>query len=183
MISKGILSLLAFLFLLAPNADAQRKIQWKTWDQVQKLQKQEAKKIFVDIHTEWCGWCKKMDKATFQKDEIAKFVNENYYAVKFDAEDKSDIQFNGRVYKYVKSGKSGYNELAVELTRGKLSFPTIVFIDEELNIIQPIPGFQDVKTFDMIMTYFAGDHYKTTPWKRYTTTYKKTGTRGIPVGN
>lgn len=183
MVLRGILSILTFLFFFAPSADAQRKIQWKTWAEVIELQKKESRKIFVDIHTEWCGWCKKMDKATFQKDHIAKFVNENYYAVKFDAEDKSDIRFNGRVYKYIKSGKSGYNELAVELTRGKLSFPTIVFIDEELNIIQPIPGFQDVNTFEMIMNYFAGDHYKTTPWKRYTATYRGNGTRGVPVRN
>jgi len=108
---------------------------------------------------------------------------ENYYAVKFDAEDRSDIDFDGKVYKYVKNGKRGYNELAVALTRGQLSFPTIVFLDESNKLIQPIPGFQNAESFEMIATYFGEDHFKDTPWKRYTTTYKKNTLRGIPVKN
>lgn len=165
------------------DSSAQRKIQWRTWEDVQKLQETNPKKVFVDIYTDWCGWCKKMDKATFQQDHIAKYVNENYYAVKFDAEDRSNIDFDGKVYKYVKNGKRGYNELAVALTRGQLSFPTIVFLDESNKLIQPIPGFQNAESFEMIATYFGEDHFKDTPWKRYTTTYKKNTLRGIPVKN
>jgi thioredoxin-related protein len=169
---------------LSLDGFSQRKIQWRTWEDVQELQKTAPKKIFVDIYTEWCGWCKKMDKATFQQDHIAKYINENYYAVKFDAEDKSDISFQDKVYKYVKNGRKGYNELAVALTRGQLSFPTIVFLDEQSQLIQPIPGFQNSETFEMIATYFGEDHFKDTPWKRYTSTYKKgSALKGIPVKN
>ncbi len=179
------LSLFSILlsFLAQSQLDAQRKIQWRTWEEVEKLQSVEPRKIFVDVYTEWCGWCKKMDKATFQQDHIAKYVNENYYAVKFDAEHRENINFNGKVYKFVKGGKRGYNELAVEITRGKLSFPTIVFLDESNNLIQPIPGFQNSETFEMIATFFAEDHFKDTPWKRYTATYKSNSLKGIPVKN
>ena len=178
----GILVFVLSLFM-STDSTAQRKIQWRTWEDVEKLQKENPKKIFVDIYTEWCGWCKKMDKATFQQDHIAKYVNENYYAVKFDAEDKSDITFDGKVYKYVKNGRNSYNELALALTRGQLSFPTIVFLDEDNKILQPIPGFQDASTFEMIATYFGENHFMDTPWKRYTTTYRKNTLKGIPVKN
>lgn len=160
------------LISFSNTALAQNKIKWITWEDALAAQKKEQKKILVDIYTEWCTWCKKMDKATFQKDKIATFVNKNFYAIRFDAETKRDIEFNGQTYKYVRNGRKGYHELAVAITQGQLSYPTVVFLDEELSVIQPIPGFQDEKTFEMIMTYFSGDYYKSTPWASYTRTFK-----------
>ncbi len=147
-------------------------IQWMTWEEAQEKTKEEPRKIFVDIYTNWCGWCKKMDKATFQKPHIAQYMNENYYAVKFNAEQKDPIFFNGKEYKYVKQGRRGYHELAFAITRGQLSYPTIVFIDEELEVIQPIPGFRDPMEFEMMMTYFGFDQHKATPWPVYQKNYE-----------
>lgn len=104
-----------------------------------------------------------MDKATWESKEIADYINQHYYPVKFDAETKEDINFNSRTFKYIRTGSAGYNELAAEITFGKLSYPTIVFIDENMNVIQPIPGYKDPGSMDMIMKYFAEDYYKTTP--------------------
>jgi thioredoxin-related protein len=64
-------------------------------------------------------------------------------------------------------GRKGYHELAYEIMHGKMSYPTVVFIDENLEVIQPIPGFQDAQAFEMIMTFFAGDFYKAVPWKKF----------------
>ena len=146
---------------------AQSKVNWLTWEEAVELSKVEKRKFFVDVYTDWCGWCKKMDKATFQKPDIAKYLNENYYPIKFNAEQKGDISLNDKLYKFVKSGKNGYHELAVEITYGKLSYPTIVFLDENAKVIQPISGYKDAPMFKKIMSYFAEDHFKTTPWKKY----------------
>ena len=79
------------------------------------------------------------------------------------AEHKEPINILGKEYKFVKYGRNGYNELAAELTSGKLSYPTLVFLDENLRIIQVFAGYQDARTFEKIMTYFASDYHKTTP--------------------
>lgn len=150
---------------------AQDHVKWITWEQLDQAVKLEKRKVLVDLYTEWCGWCKKMDKQTFQNPSIASYVNEHYYAIKFDAQYRGDIEHNGRVYKYVRNGKSSYNELAVELSKGKLSFPTIVVLDENLKVIQPIPGFQDAVSFEKIITYFAGNFHRTTPWAEYASSY------------
>lgn len=163
-----------FTLLMVSNftgLDAQ-SIEWRTWEEVIELQQKEPRKVFIDIYTDWCGWCKKMDKATFQQPDIAKYVNENYYAIKFNAEQKEAIELGGRSYKYVASGRRGYHELAADITRGKLSFPTIVFMNDKMELIQPIPGFKDVPTFEMIMTYFGEDNHKKTPWSVYQKSYK-----------
>lgn len=150
---------------------AQDEIQWLTWEEMQVMQKRKARKVLIDVYTDWCGWCKRMDKNTFQKADIARYVNNNYYAVKFDAEFKDDIIFNGLKYSYVKSGRKGHHELAELILKGRLSFPTVVFLDEGLKVIQPIPGYQDSRSMELIVTYFARDYYKDTPWKKYTTMY------------
>jgi thioredoxin-related protein len=112
-----------------------------------------------------------MDKNTFANDGIAKYLNEYYYPVKFDAEYRNDIEFNGKVYKFIKTYKGGYHELATYILSGKLSFPSMVFLDENLMVIQSIPGYQNAKSLDMILHYFGENHHKATPWRRYEKTY------------
>mgnify|MGYP000055673286 CR=1 FL=1 len=97
----------------------------------------------------------------------------NYYAIKFDAEFKEDIIFKDKTYKFVNSGRRGYHQLAAEITNGRLSFPTLVFLDEEMNLIQPIPGFKDTLVFEQIVTYFANDMHKRQPWSAYQRNYKR----------
>ena len=167
--------ILIALFVLPGFSDthvvAQSKVKWMSMEDAIAAQDVEKRKIFVDLYTDWCGWCKRMDKATFQQPHIAEFLNENYYPVKFDAEQKTEIKYKDQVHKFVGSGRRGYHSLAASLTGGRLSYPTIVFIDQDLNVLQPIPGFQDPKTFEVIMTFFAGDHFKDTPWQEYKESY------------
>lgn len=87
----------------------------------------DKKKIVVDIYTDWCGWCKRMDASTFQDPKVIKAINKNFYAVKFNAEQKEDINFKSKVYQFVPQGNRGYHSLAAEITQGRLSYPTFVF--------------------------------------------------------
>jgi len=107
-----ILSLTFFSFAV----NGQDKIDWLTWEEALAKNSNEKKKFLVDVYTDWCTWCKKMDQRTFQKPHIVKYVNDNYYAVKFNAEQKEDIIYDNKVYHYVSGfGKRGYHELAEEI--------------------------------------------------------------------
>jgi len=138
------LSLALFLTISVVGQEATvETIEWLTWEEALERNKTEKRKIIVDVYTQWCTWCKKMDERTYKRENITKQINEDFYAVKFDAEQKEDIIFNNKIYSYVKGfGKKGYHELAQEIMNGRMSYPTTVFIDEDLNVIQPIPGFQ-----------------------------------------
>lgn len=178
---------LVLLFIITnggyTSAYGQDLIDWRTWEEVQLASQKEPRKVFVDVYTDWCGWCKKMEQTTFQKRHIAQYINDNYYAVKFDAEYKKSISFQGKDYEFVNTGKKGYHELAAHITKGELRFPTIVILDEELNVIQPLQGFQDAMTLELILTFYAGDFHKTTPWKKYTKSYNSTLQHVYPAGN
>ncbi len=166
---KKVLLLIA---LLGGSLQAQDKINWLSFEELEAAQAEEPRKVFVDLYTDWCGWCKRMDKATFQHPGIVAYVNENYYAVKFNAETKDTVRFLGQDFKYIKNGRKGYNELAAVLANGQLSYPTIVYLDEEMKVIQPVPGYMDPKSFEQVITYLAGDHHKEQPFDQYKKNYQ-----------
>jgi len=147
-------------------------LNWISWDEAIELNKKEKKKILLDVFTYWCGWCKKMDTETFTNPYLAKYLNDNYYLVKFDAESKEPLQYKGKEFRYVRTSKGGHHEVAEEFLRGHLSFPSIVFLDENLDIIQPIPGFRDAEELLMISSYFGSSKYKETPWSVYQKDFK-----------
>jgi len=160
------------LFLsFAVSVSAQSEIEWLSWEEAIEKMEEQPRKILVNVYTEWCNWCKRMDETTLQQPQIVNYVNTNYYPVKFDAERKDDITFQGKTYKFVKSGRRGYHELAAKILRGRLSFPSIAFLDEEKNVIQSVSGYKTARQFELIITYFAKDHYKKTPWSTYQASY------------
>ncbi len=84
-IMKKLRYLLVFALLTTVSSVAQ-EINWVTFEEALKLQKEKPKKIMMDVYTNWCGPCKMLDRNTFQNKDVANYVNEHYYAVKFNAE-------------------------------------------------------------------------------------------------
>lgn len=152
-----------------PNAP---KIEWLTWEQAVAKMDKAPRKIMIDVYTDWCGWCKRMDATTMEDPAIIKIIGEQYYAVKMDGECKRDITFRGRTYKFIAQGHRGYHELPAELMKGQMSYPTLVFLDEEYGIIQPLPGYQEAGTLEPILAYFGGGFYKTTPYESFQASFK-----------
>ena len=172
-----LLPFIVLLFLSLPiyaQKDKAQTVKWLSFEEAVEQNKKNPKKIFVDVYTDWCGWCKVMDKNTFNHPEIAAYLNENFYPVKLDAEQKEDIVFNNHTFKFVSSGSRGYHELAASLLNGKLSYPTVVFMDEQLRIIQPLPGYQKPEQFDPIIKFIGGDHYKSISWQDFQKDYNST---------
>lgn len=164
--SKPILVAIIGLLTFASNA---QEVNWLSWDEATSLAATDKnpKKIFIDVYTDWCGWCKKMDKDTFQNAKVAEYMTNNFYMVKLDGEGKEPIDFKGKTYKYVPSGKRGYHELAAALLQGRLSYPTVVFMDEQLNMLSPVPGYQKPDPFLNIARYFGDNIYLEKDWKTY----------------
>ncbi len=148
------------------------EVNWISIEEAYKLNKENPKKILVDIYTDWCGWCKRMDKTTYANQTIVKYINENYYAVKLDAEQKEDITIMDNTFKFVGEGRKGYHELAAALLQGKMSYPTTVFLDESFSMIQPIPGYMDAQGIEPILWYFASDAFKNVEWTAFNKEFK-----------
>lgn len=123
--------------------------------------KSENKLIIVDVYTDWCGWCKKMDAEVYSNSEIRKIVEDYFVFVKLDAESSASITYNGKSY----TGESlaAYFEAT--------GFPTTVFLEPDGKLIEfkydsfkmkNIPGYFKVDDFMKILNYFKDGNYKDT---------------------
>lgn len=142
------------------NMNAQEEIKWHTLKEAIELNSKEPRKFMVDVYTDWCGWCKRMDATTFSDDEIAKYVNAHFYAVKFNAEMKDSLKLGERTYHFIDNGRRGYHEVAAILTKGRLSYPTIVYLDEELRHISVEPGYKTAAQLSQKLIYYNEEKYK-----------------------
>jgi len=167
-----LIAIVALSFIHKPKLAEEGGIKWMTLKEAEEAQKKQPRKIVVDVYTEWCGWCKRMDATTFKHPEIVKYVNENFYAVKFDAETKETIRFNGKDYKYATQNNRGYNEWAAVMLNGNLGYPTTVYFDEQLDEIVLAPGYQDPQTFETYLNFIASNSYKTIKWEEYQAKFK-----------
>jgi thioredoxin-related protein len=170
---KRAFSILFFISIVISLSSQEKPVKWYTIQEAEKLSKQSFRPIFIDTFTDWCGWCKKMDKETFTHSVIADILNNKFYPVKFDAEGKETINFFGQTF--INDGKAGNaHQLAVALLNGQLSYPTVVFLTKQDDKFQvsPVPGFRQPKEMEMLLTYFADKAYQTQKWEDFQSTFK-----------
>jgi thioredoxin-related protein len=117
--------ILVFSCAQKPSPDA-AKMKWISLSAAEAALAKEKRPILIDLYTDWCGWCKVMDKDTYRNNNVVGYLESKFYSVKLDAETREQLSWQGRQYKYDKRNQA--NELAVYLTRGDLSYPTTVII-------------------------------------------------------
>lgn len=170
LLSIAFLSTLMSLQIFAQDATETgiKNIEWLTWKEATSRNETEPKKIFVDVYTDWCGWCKKMDKSTFKDPKVVESLSDGFYAVKFNAEQRESIEFSGNTFKFVPGGRrGGIHELAVALLDNKMGFPSFVLLDEEMSRIMISPGFKQPNDIIKELEYARQELYKTTSWDDY----------------
>lgn len=132
------LTLATFAILMSFAAKAQDKIEWMKFEDAIAANAQNPKMLIVDVYTDWCGWCKKMDKETFTDPKVIAHINENFYAVKLNAEDTS------RTFDFM--GKT-YNEAQMAAAMRVNSYPNFVVIEPKLQNIAQLPGYRQPEEF------------------------------------
>ncbi len=117
-------------------------LSWYAIDDLDKMKNLKDKKVLVDLYTHWCGWCKVMDKKTFTDQEVINYLNENFVLVKFNAEQREPVTFRGETYEWMPAGRNGVNKLAFKLMSGRMGYPTLVYLDSNLDKIKSSPGYK-----------------------------------------
>lgn len=151
-----------------------KKINWMSWQEAIKARELFIKenktaidareilpkKFFIDIYTDWCGWCKKMDASTFIDPMVVDYMNANYYAIKMDAEMKDTITYNNFTFTNPNPSVSrSTHTLPASLLDSKLSYPTYVLMDENISRIMIFPGYKTAEDLIGILVFFKTNQY------------------------
>ncbi len=172
--------LLLFLLLSLGTVNSQ-EINWMTMNEALVAQKESPKKIFMDVFTTWCGPCKMLDKNTFSDKEVIDYVNENYYAVKFNAEGTEEITYQDFTYTNpnFQPERKGRNTTHFFADALKLTgYPSLVFFTEKGDLIQALPGYKTPQQLEIFLKMIATDDYQkittTEAWQDYQKKFKPT---------
>lgn len=145
-----------------------QEIKWMSLSEALAAQKNQPKKIFIDMYTKWCGPCKLLDKNTFSNPDVAKFINKHFYAVKFNAEGNDLVSYKGKTYANPSydPAKANRRNSAHQFSRlmGVRAYPTVLFLDESGNLINSVKGYRTPQQMEPFLKLFG-----TELWRKITT--------------
>lgn len=164
---KKTLTLIITLFLVSFIGHASDKIElkWKKYDVGLAEAKKAKKKIIVDVYTDWCKWCKKLDKEVYANDSIAAYLENQYILVKVNGESSTKIKYK----------EKQLSEMQLTQLFKVTGFPAIIFLDSTGEVIDRISGYVTPDRFLPIVKYIGEDHYKKITWEEFLDKYQLKG--------
>ncbi len=158
---KYILLILVLLFninlTLAQNKSAKKDVQWNTFDAGLAQAKKSGKKILVDVYTDWCGWCKKMDANTYSDAKVQDYLKKNFVIVKLNAEANEKITYTGQTMS------------PMEFSRGMgvNGYPATLFLQSDGKPITVLPGYSEPDMFIHVLSFIGEDQYQKKKFEEY----------------
>ena len=155
---------LSFFVLINSFFVSSQQINWLTLEEALNAQKNNPKKILMDVYTVWCGPCKLMDKKTFSNTDLINYVNDHYYAVKFNGEGNETINFYGNIFSNPnydvsrKNTRNSTHQFAQFL--GVKGYPTTIFLSESGDLITPVVGYLNVYQMELYLKMIKKGDYQ-----------------------
>ncbi len=88
---------------------AHNPVNWLPWgDAAFAKAKAEDKPIFLSSGYSTCHWCHVMERESFENEEVAKLINDNFIPIKVDREERPDVDLTYMTYVQAASGHGGW---------------------------------------------------------------------------
>ena len=135
---RRVVAIGGLLLLITVGRLQGQEVNWLSFNQLDSALAVEPRPVFLDFYTSWCTFCRKMDKEVFVKPEVAQKLNQDYYAVKMDAETREVISFDGQRWsnQQATDKRDGIHDLAMLLAsqKGEFAPPTMLFLNKDFEV-------------------------------------------------
>lgn len=155
------------------TAEPQSLVNWMTLKEAETHYKEVPKPIIIDFYTEWCGWCKVMMKNTYSNPGIASYINANFYPVKFDAETKDTVEFDGVKYAPTGKEKRDPNEFAVKMLNGKMVYPSTLFLNKAANFNMSAQGYLEPQKIEPMLVFVLENAFRSSTFDDFKNNFEK----------
>lgn len=140
-----------------PKPKLDKELKWLKYDEGLKLAAEANKPVMVDFYTNWCGFCKKMDRETFTDEDVKGYLGEKFVIVKVNAESNDMLA----------TSEGTISERQLARSFGVRGYPTYSFLKPNGERINDVPGYKPPDAFLALLKYFGDGHYQSETWKEY----------------
>lgn len=145
--------------------------KWKSLDEMQELQKQEPRKVLIDVSYNYRNTCTVQNLTTYNNPKIAEYLNKKYYCVTINAQTKDTLKFKGVTY-INENQQHGIHQMPIAMLQGKMQFPAFLILDENLNLLDRIQMYLPPQKFEAVMKYYGDNIYKTKVFQDFEKDFK-----------
>ncbi len=145
----------------------QKELNWQTPKQAFEKRLPTNKKTLAMINTSWCSSCRVMKMTTFIDTTFIKYLTAKFNLVDFDPETTDTIFFKGQSFTNKKGTQIPFHQLAFVLSKNSLVFPTLVVLDENMEMVDAIPSYIPPNFLNEIIHYYGDNINKTKSWQDY----------------